>query len=132
MMKEIRCALVLTLFAGILSAVVPGALAQETDKNNTQTATADKTATEKQGTDKDATDKTATHQTATGNSSNRRLSGSGGSREMVFVPAVLKPVSARITLKLTENSRVIYEAIGNQAGVNVLFDPEYYPRPISV
>src|SRR5436189_4046950 len=37
-----------------------------------------------------------------------------------------------ITLKLTEDSKVIYETIGKLAGVNVLFDPDYTSRQIKV
>src|SRR5207237_10391020 len=33
-----------------------------------------------------------------------------------------------ITLKLTEDSRMIYETIGKLAGINVLFDPDYTSR----
>jgi hypothetical protein len=38
----------------------------------------------------------------------------------------------RITLKLSDTSRAVYEAIGRQAKVSVLFDPDYAPRTISV
>src|SRR6059036_3928678 len=37
-----------------------------------------------------------------------------------------------ITLKLTEDSKVIYETIGKLAGLNVLFDPDYTSRRIKV
>src|SRR5207247_7590992 len=37
-----------------------------------------------------------------------------------------------ITLKLTEDTKVIYETIGKLAGVNVLFDPDYTSRRIKV
>jgi len=37
-----------------------------------------------------------------------------------------------ITLKLTEDSKVIYETIGKLAGVNVLFDPDYTSRRIRI
>src|SRR4029077_10587009 len=30
-----------------------------------------------------------------------------------------------ITLKLTEDTKVIYETVGKLAGINVLFDPDY-------
>ena len=36
-----------------------------------------------------------------------------------------------ITLKLTEDSKMIYETIGKLAGINVLFDPDYTSRPTS-
>src|SRR6202050_5045074 len=35
-----------------------------------------------------------------------------------------------ITVKLTEDSKVIYQTIGQLAGVNVLFDPDYTSRRI--
>lgn len=37
-----------------------------------------------------------------------------------------------ITLKLTEDSRMIYETIGKLAGINVLFDPDYTSRRIKL
>jgi hypothetical protein len=47
-------------------------------------------------------------------------------------PAQLRPRSVAITLRQDGESRAIYEAIGKQAGVNVLFDPDYTPRAIHV
>jgi general secretion pathway protein D len=48
-------------------------------------------------------------------------------------PVELEPVSnAPITLKLTEDTTVIYQTIGKLAGLNVLFDPDYTPRRIHV
>jgi hypothetical protein len=38
----------------------------------------------------------------------------------------------RITLKLSDTSRTVYEAIGRQAKISVLFDPDYVPRTISM
>lgn len=37
-----------------------------------------------------------------------------------------------ITLRMVEDSKVIYESIGKAAGVNVLFDPEYISKRISI
>jgi general secretion pathway protein D len=37
-----------------------------------------------------------------------------------------------ITLKLTEDSKVIYETIGKLAGINVLFDPDYTSRRVRI
>ena len=37
-----------------------------------------------------------------------------------------------ITLKLTEDTKVIYETIGKLAGINVLFDPDYTSRRIKI
>lgn len=48
-------------------------------------------------------------------------------------PVQLAPISnVPITLKLTEDSKVIYETIGKLAGINVLFDPDYTSRRIHV
>ena len=49
-------------------------------------------------------------------------------------PVELTPISAQpISLQLNEDSKVVYEAIGNLAGINVLFDPDYTsPRRIHV
>jgi general secretion pathway protein D len=45
----------------------------------------------------------------------------------------LAPISnVPITLKLTEDSKVIYQTIGKLAALNVLFDPDYTSRRISV
>ena len=35
-----------------------------------------------------------------------------------------------ITLKPTEDTKVIYETVGKLAGINVLFDPDYTSRRI--
>jgi len=48
-------------------------------------------------------------------------------------PVDLAPISnTPITLKLTEDSKVIYETVGKLAGVNVLFDPDYTSRRIKI
>jgi len=48
-------------------------------------------------------------------------------------PAQLKPVSNEpLTLHMTEDTKVIYQAIGKAAGVNVLFDPDYISKRIQV
>ncbi len=48
-------------------------------------------------------------------------------------PIELAPISnVPITVKLTEDSKVIYQTIGQLAGVNVLFDPDYTSRRIKV
>jgi len=47
-------------------------------------------------------------------------------------PAELKPVSNEpVTLHMTEDTKVVYQAIGKAAGVNVLFDPEYTAKRIT-
>jgi len=48
-------------------------------------------------------------------------------------PVELTAISSTpITLKLTEDSKVIYQTIGKLAGLNVLFDPDYTSRRISI
>src|SRR5271170_7852862 len=48
-------------------------------------------------------------------------------------PVELAPISSvPITVKLTEDSKVIYQTIGQLAGINVLFDPDYTSRRIKV
>lgn len=48
-------------------------------------------------------------------------------------PTELAPLSSQpITLKMTEDSKLIFEMVGNLAGVNVLFDPDYPARKIHV
>jgi general secretion pathway protein D len=48
-------------------------------------------------------------------------------------PVELAAISSTpITTKLTEDSKVIYQTIGQLAGINVLFDPDYTSRRIKV
>ena len=48
-------------------------------------------------------------------------------------PAVLKPLSNEpLTLHYTEDAKVVYQAIGKAAGINVLFDPDYTAKRIQV
>ena len=48
-------------------------------------------------------------------------------------PVELAPISnVPITVKLTEDSKVVYQTIGQIAGINVLFDPDYTSRRIKV
>jgi general secretion pathway protein D len=50
----------------------------------------------------------------------------GGPVELGAIPNI------PINLKITEDSKVIYETIGKLAGINVLFDPDYTSRRIKV
>jgi len=53
--------------------------------------------------------------------------------EQATGPVELAPISnVPITLKLTEDSKVIYETVGKLAGINVLFDPDYTSRRIKI
>jgi general secretion pathway protein D len=48
-------------------------------------------------------------------------------------PVELAPISnIPITVKMTEDSKVVYQVIGQIAGINVLFDPDYTSRRIKV
>jgi len=48
-------------------------------------------------------------------------------------PVELVPISnTPLTIKATDDSKVIYETIGKIAGINVLFDPDYTSRRIRV
>jgi general secretion pathway protein D len=48
-------------------------------------------------------------------------------------PVQLAPISQTpLTLKLSEDSKTVYETIGKLAGINVLFDPDYTPRRIRI
>ena len=56
----------------------------------------------------------------------RRIREAGG-------PVELAPISnTPLTIKATDDSKVIYETIGKIAGINVLFDPDYTSRRIKV
>jgi general secretion pathway protein D len=48
-------------------------------------------------------------------------------------PVELAPISSiPITVKMTDRADTVYRTIGQLAGINVLFDPEYAPKPIKV
>lgn len=48
-------------------------------------------------------------------------------------PVELKPISNEpLTLHMVEDSRVVYQAVGKAAGINVLFDPAYTSKRIQV
>jgi general secretion pathway protein D len=53
--------------------------------------------------------------------------------DSMSAPAALKPVSNEpLTLHMSEDAKVIYQAIGRAAGVNVLFDPDYNSKRVQV
>src|SRR5271157_1893132 len=53
--------------------------------------------------------------------------------ETMAPPAVLRPVSNEpLTLHIQEDAKMVYQAIGKAAGVNVMFDPEYTSKRIQV
>ncbi len=53
--------------------------------------------------------------------------------EQAAGPVDLAPIAnVPITLKLTEDTKIIYETVGKLAGINVLFDPDYTSRRIRI
>jgi general secretion pathway protein D len=53
--------------------------------------------------------------------------------EEIGSPVMLKPVSNEpLTLHYTEDAKVVYQAVGKAAGINVLFDPDYNSKRIQV
>lgn len=53
--------------------------------------------------------------------------------DLLSAPPELKPMSTEpINLKMTEDARVVYEAIAKLAGLSVIFDPDFTSRRISV
>jgi hypothetical protein len=109
MIKRICSALTLALLAGALLSTIPPARAQNAEKTAPQQNTAEKSNTENSVTynpmDFPQTQGAVELRTASG---------------------------TRITLKVTDTTRAVYEAIGKQARISVIFDPEYLPRSISV
>jgi general secretion pathway protein D len=48
-------------------------------------------------------------------------------------PPTLRPVSNEpVTLRMQEDAKVVYQAVGKAAGVNILFDPDYNSKRIQV
>ena len=55
------------------------------------------------------------------------------SSESIGSPAQLKPMSNEpLSLHMSEDSKIVYQAIGKAAGINVLFDPDYISKRIQV
>jgi general secretion pathway protein D len=53
--------------------------------------------------------------------------------ESIGAPAVLKPMSSEpLTLHYSADAKIVYQAIGKAAGVNILFDPGYTAKNITV
>lgn len=53
--------------------------------------------------------------------------------ESIGSPVLLKPVSNEpLSLHMTEDAKVIYQAIGKAAGINILFDPDYNSKRVPV
>ncbi|MBZ5573382.1 MAG: type II and III secretion system protein [Acidobacteriia bacterium] len=56
----------------------------------------------------------------------RRIATAGGPVELAAISNV------PINLKMTEDTKVIYETVGKLAGINVLFDPDYTSRRVKI
>src|SRR5438270_13699847 len=69
---------------------------------------------------------TAKAQAPQSNVFDKMVQEAGGPVELESIPNV------PINLKITEDSKVIYETVGKLAGINVLFDPDYTSRRIKV
>jgi len=68
-----------------------------------------------------------------GDTSLSQASGTQAAIDSMDSPAALKPVSNEpLTLHMTEDARVVYQAVGRAAGVNVLFDPDFASKRIQV
>lgn len=53
--------------------------------------------------------------------------------EAIGSPAQLRPMNSDpFLLRMTEDSKTVYQAIGKAAGINVLFDPDYISKRIQV
>ena len=71
--------------------------------------------------------------TLTSDTSLPQIEGKQENLETMSAPAILKPVSNEpLTLHIQEDSKMVYQAIGKAAGVNVLFDPDFTSKRIQV
>ena len=62
-----------------------------------------------------------------------RADGQQEQLDSMAAPTQLRPVSNEpLTLHMTEDAKVIYQAIGKAAGVNVLFDPDYTSKRVQI
>jgi hypothetical protein len=110
MTKRICFTLMLALLTGMLPATISPAWAQE--------------ATPKSAKDQNAGEKAKAEESVADSSTNF---------PQAQGPVELRPArGTHITLKMEGPNRAIYEAIGKQAKIGVLFDPDFVPRNISV
>jgi general secretion pathway protein D len=75
------------------------------------------------------------HGEATVNSETSITEATGNQQEIesMGAPATLKPVSNEpLTLHMSEDAKVIYQAVGRAAGINILFDPDYTSKRVQV
>src|SRR5215471_19093743 len=119
--KTLHLAVALASLTALLAA--SPAWAQEPAEKTDKTDTGDKA-------DKAAPQKSAPEKTTGEKSSVERSMPEWA--QITTRPAQLRPISVSITLHQEGDSRTVYEAVGKQAGISVLFDPDYLPRPIRV
>src|SRR5260370_21724211 len=125
MTRKICSTFVLALVMGLLFAAEPRAGAQApAEKSATPQEATEKNATANSAKEKEPADKAKAENSAMVSASFPQLDG----------PIELQSgVDKRISLKMTDTSRAIYEAVGQQAGISVLFDPDYVlSRPFNV
>jgi general secretion pathway protein D len=61
------------------------------------------------------------------------LAGQQAELDSIGAPAELKLTSTEpLTLHMTEDAKVVYQAIGKAAGINVLFDPDFTAKRVQV
>jgi general secretion pathway protein D len=61
------------------------------------------------------------------------LAGEEQELETIEGPVQLKPMTNEpLTLHMTQDTKIVYQAIGKAAGINVLFDPDYNSKRIEV
>jgi hypothetical protein len=120
--KRVGLVVGLALLGSITTSVPQIAWAQESGaKTGSQSA---KSAQEKSNKEQSASEKTK---------EDTAVAESQANFPQVGGPVELRPPrGTRITLKMADMSTAVYEAVGNQAKIAVLFDPDYVPRKISV
>jgi type II secretory pathway component GspD/PulD (secretin) len=116
MTRKFCCALALAFCLGVLPLARPLMLAQAAGEKNTP---------QKSAPEKKAPEKSASEQSAP-----EKSTPDWGQPTLKAVE--LQPSSVPITLHLEGDSRLIYEGICKQAGIKVLFDPDYTSRAIRV
>jgi hypothetical protein len=122
-----RTGIVLAL--ALLAEIFPMAILQARAQESAQKSAAEQNPTPKNAADKSAKEPSSGEKNKTDNN----LADNPINFPQLQAPVELRPArGTRITLKLADSSRVIYETIGRQAKISVLFDPDYIPRNISV
>jgi hypothetical protein len=119
MNKRMSFALAITLLSCMLLSAIRQAWAQESTSQSATAKPQEKSSKEQSPPEKGKTEQAVSD-------SQMNFPQAGGPVEL------RAPRGVRITLKLEESSAAVYQAIGSQAKISVLFDPDYVPRNISV